>query len=278
MEMEKREQDLIICSHLELHRRLPELKDHYKYQNNINYSTLDNAVHMTRRCMNYYFADIQICRSMYLFLHNTGIKRFKNLQGFYDEKSTSVIKHKYFGKFSRRSDVITSNDIETVVKFITGYAKKVAIPLPGRLPQFRDYAKVMKLPSSDTKISMYQNYKKVSAGTDMRVVGKSSFFAIWDEYCPHVMSMKPASDFCDVCRNNHLNLVRSANASVEEQQDALRVSMQHLEIAETQRERYNFWREIAKTGEETSLDVLSFDYAQNVSYPSSPQQVGSSYF
>lgn len=90
--------------------------------------------------------------------------------------------------------------------------------------------------------------------------------------------MKPATDLCDVCRQNHLKLTNMSNLSIEEQTTLLETSKHHLEVAKLQRDFYNSYRERAKTENQSSLFVISFDYAQNVGYPSSPQQVGSAYF
>ncbi|XP_051158191.1 uncharacterized protein LOC127279698 [Leptopilina boulardi] len=59
--------------------------------------------------------------------------------------------------------------------------------------------------------------------------------------------------------------------------------MEHLQQAKRQREFYNIYRADMKLlnqdpKQQSSRLVLSFDYAQNVSYPLSPQQVGKLYF
>lgn len=90
--------------------------------------------------------------------------------------------------------------------------------------------------------------------------------------------MRPATDLCDTCRENTLSITRAANFSQHEKSTKLEIAVEHLDRAKVQRNFYNTWREKAKTETSSTLLVLSFDFAENVSYPSSPQQVGSSYF
>lgn len=263
-----------------MHRRIPELKEEYAKQHKNRHLSFLNAETLTRRSMTYYFADHQICLSMYLFLHAFGIKRLKLVRSHFDKNGISVREHGSLNQVSKRKSIITFQDTENIVKFLNEYAEKWAIPLPGRLPQCRNFAKVVKLPSCDTKIVVYRKFQEAceNADIDIRVPGTTTFKDIWNQFCPHIMTMKPASDLCDVCRINHLKLSRLANASFDEQQETLKLATEHLNTAKMQRDRYNSWREKAKKEKDPSLAVLSFDYAQNVSYPSSPQQVGSSYF
>lgn len=126
---------------------------------------------------------------------------------------------------------------------------------------------------------MYRKYSiAASHDKEIRIVGRSSFLKIWHESCPHIMTMKPASDLCTTCRDNSLKLSNLSNLTIEEQTALLKFSIKHLNDAKNQREFYNLYRDKSKEKNLSSLLVLSFDYAQNVSYPSSPQQVGSSFF
>lgn len=89
--------------------------------------------------------------------------------------------------------------------------------------------------------------------------------------------MKSASDLCNTCRENNLNLSNLLSLPTEEQVKLIETAKNHLDNAREQREYYNSYRKMAKNGN-GSLLVISFDFAQNVCYPSSPQQVGTSYF
>lgn len=90
MDLEKKQQDLVIYSHLELHRRIAYLKDEYQITENkkLNKSILEKNS-LERQRINYYFADLHICRNMYFFIHNLGQKRYKNIIEAYDENGLS---------------------------------------------------------------------------------------------------------------------------------------------------------------------------------------------
>lgn len=186
--------------------------------------------------------------------------------------------HKSKDQLSTRPNVLTVTDVENVLEFLKTYASKVAIPLPGRVPQFRNFEKVVTLPSLDTKTEMYRKYV-VAAGNseDIRIVAHSSFCNIWKDYCPEIMTMNPVSDLCTTCRENSLKLSNLSNLMMDEQFVLLNIAKNHLENARVYREYYNSQRVRAKNENQSSLIVISFDYAQNVCYPSSPQQVGTSY-
>lgn len=214
---------------------------------------------------------------MYLFLHCLKIKRYKNIVHHFNKYGLSPRQHQLTGKASTNKNAITSQDIEKIVNFIKSYANKVAIPLQGRLPNARNFDKVVKLPACDTQVSVYRKFiDAVSVDDEIRVISESSFYYIWNLYCPQIMTMKPATDLCDTCQQNHLKLTKLSQLSFEDEATILEDAKKHLDTANLQREFYNSWREKAKN--DSLFLVNSFDYAQNVAYPSSPQQVGSSYF
>lgn len=254
MELNKTEQDLVINSQLQSFRFLPNL---------INDEHIEKSTPLSNN-------EAQ---------SSVGLKRFKNIVNHYDNNGLVLREHKLKNKSSARENVLSSYYIETVVKFLKTYASKFAIPLPGRLPQCRNFEKVVKLPFSDSKIEMYRKYSNAASDDkEIEIVGRSSFFNIWNNYCPEIMTMKPASDLCTTCRQNSIKLANLADMPTEKQTALLKISIKHLEDAKQQREFYNFHREKVKHANPSSLLVLSFDYTQNVSYPSSAQQVGSSYF
>uniref|UniRef100_A0A0K8TWY0 DUF7869 domain-containing protein n=1 Tax=Bactrocera latifrons TaxID=174628 RepID=A0A0K8TWY0_BACLA len=74
----------------------------------------------------------------------------------------------------------------------------MALPLPGRLPKFKDF-RIMKLPSSKTKSSIYRKYIYSLSDAELKMSNRS-FRRIWSKYIPYVTVMKPADDLCDVCR------------------------------------------------------------------------------
>lgn len=92
---------------------------------------------------------------MYLFIHNLRLKRLKNVMQRYDEDGISIRGHKLTNKASTNKDVITEVDKQNIVAFLKSYASRVAIPL---LSQFRNYEKVVKWTSCNTKAAMYRKF------------------------------------------------------------------------------------------------------------------------
>ncbi len=133
------------------------------------------------------------------------------------------------------------------------------------------------IPSNMTKSVIFRLYEQATKKEKMRVVVDNTFGKLRQKYCPNILTMKPATDLCNQCQENVLNIAGAANANTAK----LNVYRHHLKRAEVQRQYYNAWRSRAKTQSETdgkTFVVLSFDFAESVRYPRSPQQVGVSYF
>ena len=174
------------------------------------------------------------------------------------------------------------------------------------------------LPSSSTKKSVWENYSVATKSIGQRIVGFSAFCKYWKKYIPHVIITKPMSDLCWVCQKNSSAIIRSANQPEEQKTKVsyqqlhyvqiitikIQVYQQaraHIERASTE---HAFYREACKEGRDTlqaaytivdgvfcpplvaspcSLNLstcvhYSFDYAQQVHYPSNPLQPGPIFF
>lgn len=276
MDLHKEQQDLVLLGHIEMHRRQKGMEFAYAKTTERGISRF-RGDSMTRTDVRYFFSDLQICREMYFFLHDLGSKRYRNLLHHFDENGLSLRVHQSTKKKAKRDNVLLFEETSKIVTFIETFSESVAIPLPGRMPKFRDY-RVMKLPSSENKISVYNRYKKACEKCGERLVARSTFCEIWSRLCPYIATMKPADDLCNECHTNSLTIARMSNLSDTEKNETLQKAMKHLEAAKEQRDYYNYWRNKAASGELANSKILSFDYAQNVSFPSSPQQVGVSYF
>ncbi len=111
----------------------------------------------------FYFHSCPICLATFLFLHGIGKKRFRNLVKHYKLNGVSARMH---GNRKRKPwNAAHFEDKELAVTFITNYAEVHALPLPGRMPRFKDY-NIMLLPSVTTKASVYREY--VSRSEDIR--------------------------------------------------------------------------------------------------------------
>jgi hypothetical protein len=62
--------------------------------------------------------------------------------------------------------LLSHDDIEKVVKFISNYAEDHAIILPGRIPGYKDF-KMKLLPSSTTKASVFRLYRSAMNDSGM---------------------------------------------------------------------------------------------------------------
>lgn len=135
---------------------------------------------------------------MFLFSYPCGLRRFKNLLNHYNLHGVEVRKHGSSNKSVSNPTSIQPEEITKVVELIKFLADRIALPLPGRLPKFKDY-KIMKLPSNETKSSVYQKYI-ATLDSDERKISNRSFRRIWSKYVAFISVMKPADDLCDVCR------------------------------------------------------------------------------
>lgn len=182
-------------------------------------------------------------------------------------------------------------DKERAVAFIKNFAEVHAIPLPGRMPKFYDY-NIMLLPTDASKASVYREYvtatKVLEETSDqsVRCFGYREFCRLWSEVVPFIRVMPPADDLCQVCQDNATLIQKAANLSEEEKKKRLCDAQYHLEFAKKQR---TYYREKVKESKEFQLAPsqskpqsamlsYSFDYAQQVHYPSNPLQPGPLYF
>ena len=86
------------------------------------------------------------------------------------------------------------------------------MPLPGRLPNYRD-SKVMLLLSDKTKTDIYQMYIAATSETGVWYVGQSTFYKLWSEHCSTSVIIDPATDLCTKCQNYSTKLSKVDNVS-----------------------------------------------------------------
>ena len=108
-------------------------------------------------------------------------------------------------------------------------------------------------------------------------VGRSTFYQIWNDILPNIATMKPSSDLCFECQQNATLIIRSAHLSEDEKSERLTKAETHLKLAKGERMWYN-WQIDESRCEENNMMHISFDYAQQVHFPSNPQQPGPLYF
>ncbi|XP_036329826.1 uncharacterized protein LOC118741966 [Rhagoletis pomonella] len=273
LEMSKNELDLVILSHIEagimsnekLESVYAKLAGRKKYGQRQDTEVMRHRIQFT-------FYRVPVCRSFFLFVHACTTKRYENLVRHFHALGVTVRQHGLANKPSTHPKSFKPADIEKAVKFMESIADLMALLLPGRLPKFKDF-RIMKLPSSETKSSIYRKYIS-SLSDDELKMSNCSFRRIWSKYPPHVTVMKPADDLCDVCRGNTISIAQAKGVTDIERAQKLNQFLDHLHRARNQREYYQSW--CRNTG--PTAVVLSFDFAQTVHYPVSPQQPGTAYF
>ena len=241
-----------------------------------------------RASVKFFLHGKQVCKFTYLFAHGVGNTRYRNLCKHYDAHGFTPRRH---GTTERcAANALSLNDEQNVINFITNFADYNAMPLPGRMPKMKDYT-VMMLPSDVTKANLWRKYVRACADSSSKAVGLTKFKNIWKLYLPHIAVMKVSSDLCDTCQQNNNLIMKAVNCTEEEKSARLKQQENHLVLAKVCGAYYkqqcedssNFWNSLSdeqkQSGNELAGTIhISFDYAQNVLIPHSPQQVGPIYF
>jgi len=231
---------------------------------------------------------------MYLFLHAVGRERYANLCKHYKLYGLTLRVHGNKGRLPKNT--CTFEAISEVSKFISNYAEEHALVLPGRVPGFK-HTDVRLLPSHMSKASVWRVYSTAMEAQSKSPVGYSKFVDLWNQLNPHIVIMRPMSDLCFTCQHNNSQTVRSANLPESLKSACVRAQEEHLSRANGER---TFYKSTIKALEPTVQQVLganhgvvprnnplcslqgrmhySYDYVQQVHYPSNPLQPGPIYF
>lgn len=57
------------------------------------------------------------------------------------------------------------------------------------------------MPSSDSKITVYNVYKVAMEESQIKPVSDKIFRNIWKECCPEIVIIRPKSDLCKTCHS-----------------------------------------------------------------------------
>ena len=222
-----------------------------------------------------------ICKNSFLFLHAITLKHFKNLCHHFDSEGLVPRIHGNTKKIPHNA--LPLETTQHVLDFITNHAENHALPLPGRLPSHRDF-QVMLLPTDTTKSNVYSECKKACDMESLQCCSKSHFMYLWRMQVPYIRIMKPYTDLCDTCQQMSHAVSLMSNLPDEEKASKVREFSEHLEHAKSERITYNEQckqcHDLLPKDASDPVQIMhySFDYAQQVHYPSSPQQPGSLYF
>ena len=192
------------------------------------------------------------------------------------------------------SNTLPQSITENVHRFLTNYIEDNAFVLPGRIPGFKR-EDVQVLSSSETKTSVWRVYTTTCTASGEQAVSYSKFVDLWHQFCPRVVVAKPMTDLCLTCQQNTTKLVRAANLPEHEKANCIKAQQEHLDCVQVEREFYRkTCSDAATTFSHTDADTnfnethepcsfsgtmhYSFDYAQQVHFPSNPMQPGPIYF
>ena len=270
LELTRSELDLVILANIQAGRGSPAL-----FPDSGSSTSSRTAIHYT-------FGGKQICRTSFCFLYAVGHTRLENLIKHYKTQGLTSRVQKL--SQSRPHNHTSFTVIERIKSFIERFADNHALPLPGRLPSHKDY-RVMLLPTDMTKVFVFQQYIKTceKESCEDGKVSRWTFQRILNDVCPYVSVMKPATDLCFDCQQNPTILMRSTNLPESVKSKRLEDAQRHLSLAKLQRHHYNDQCELAKLSLERVNDSstvtpeymhYSFDFAQQVHFPYSPQQPG----
>ena len=184
--------DLILLSHMQQTRLNPEhAKTTQKTPSHTKVS--DRKIASVR----FYLFGVQVCKKTYLFAHGVGERRYRNLCKHFDAIGVTSRIHKNTKKIPYNA--CSAEEEKHVVTFIQNFADCHAMPLPGRMPNMKDYS-VMMLPSDMTKSGIWKNYVESCAQSGIRAVGLTKFKCVWALYLPYISVMKISSDLCDMSK------------------------------------------------------------------------------
>ena len=242
--------------------------------------------------MCFFYHGKRICKKTFLFLHCLQSYRFHSLVKHYRKNGLTLRTH---GNSKRLPSCATSTEtVERVVKFIKNVAEEQALLLPGRVPGFKRID-VKLLPSNLTKHSLWKKYSDICTSTGQASVGYSKFCDLWNQLCPFILIMRPATDLCWTCQRNNTQISKSANMPEAEKVDAVIRQEQHLRLTSGEREYYKLACKETKACVQAHLEEAdfafgqrpcsykgkvhySYDYAQQLHYPANPNQPGPIYF
>ncbi|RGB32431.1 hypothetical protein C1646_670112 [Rhizophagus diaphanus] len=134
------------------------------------------------------------------------------------------------------------------------------------------------LPTNENYTSIYNKYKEyycLEHGENENIISYSTFRRLWHELMPNLKFQSPASDLCETCEEFKAKM-RIAKSDIDKFNIIKNQFEEHQEKADLERQHYN--NNIEKSKHELSIAHICYDWAQNVTVPYSPQQVGSIYF
>ena len=137
-----------------------------------------------------------------------------------------------------------------------------AVLLPGRIPGFKK-EDIKRLSSSETKMSVWRQFKKACEESGKDAVSYTKFIHLWEQFHPNVVVAKPMSDLCLTCQQNTSKLVRSSNLPDREKAACFQ-AQQHLNCVQMEREVYRKVCLEAETSFKTLENEIDLDIPREI--------------
>ncbi|RUS68705.1 hypothetical protein EGW08_023532 [Elysia chlorotica] len=235
----------------------------------------------------YMLFNSRICRDLFKYIHAISQDKLNNLMKQFKSKGIEVRVHKSKRKMPKHA--LLFSERQNIVRFIVNYAEIHAITLPGRTPHHWR-ADVRLLPTNCTKKTVYDTYVTSCAASGVRVVAYRTFTRLWQELLPFITTMRPATDLCWTCQKTATLVARSKGMETLRSKAYAEMG-KHLETVTKERSVYTTVCQEAKRSlpfgsqlgphpvcEWDGSTHYSFDFAQQVHYPSNPLQPGPIFF
>ena len=170
----------------------------------------------------FYHHGFRVCHEIFRYIHGIGQDK---LTAHY--KTAGVKARVHLNKRKRHVHALKFDDTRAVVDFIVNYAETNAIILPGRTPgHWKTDVKL--LPTKCMKKTVYTQYCCAVAVAGTRKVSLRTFWRLWQQLLPFVVTMRPATDLCWYCQKGVTKLARSSNLPDNEKSVAVRDYEEHL--------------------------------------------------
>lgn len=247
----------------------------------------------------FYHAGKIVCIKTFRFLHAIGETRLDNLTKSLRQNGLTPRIHGNTSKRPKHS--LSFESTEYVVRFLLSYVEQNGLLLPGRIPGY-SRTDIKLLPSSVSKRGIWNAYcQAATSNEDVHTVAYTTFCRLWRSLLPSVIIMKPMTDLCWVCHQNSNAILRMANSTEAAKSDTLKDAVEHLRVVQIERSFYKTTCDECRDSVRAHFTVdgrfqppslsskipansnnikvhYSFDYVQQVHFPSDPLQPGPIYF
>lgn len=129
----------------------------------------------------------EICRHFFLYLHNIGEKKLKNVCKHYKLNGVETRVHKLTKKLP--SHALSFEDVQITFHFISNFAEANAIILPGRTP-FAWKSDCKRLPTNCSRRFVYNKYVEAVSTGGNKKISLRRFFNVFGMICCHLWKTK----------------------------------------------------------------------------------------